>query len=103
MYIVCFYFSSNLQKTHKKHFFSITSYYTGPSIKWWEDTSYEAQKSNVLSNNIKNSENTSLKVYSRNLIYVAMYKSKYTVEASSTRNMDICVVEETKIINTSQK
>lgn len=58
---------------------------------------------NVLSNTTKDCENISLKVYSKKLIYIALYKFNYMAEASFTRNMDVCVVDKNKIINTSQK
>ena len=54
-------------------------------------------------NTTKNTKKISLKIHSKNFFYDALYMFKYMAEASSTRNMDICVVEKNEIINTSQK
>ena len=86
-------------RMHAIYLLSYTNYHIGPPIKWWEDIGYEAQGSNVLT---KTLTNIALKILAKNLTHV-LYRFETMAEASSTRNMDVCVVEENEIINTSQK
>ena len=102
-HMICSYLSSSIQITHPNYYFSTTNYHIGPSIKWWEDIGYKAQRSNVLTNTTKNLINISLKIFSKSFIHAALYMTKYMAEASSTTNMDVCVVEENEIMTTSQK
>ena len=89
--------------TSKKHSFSTTQYYRGPPIKWWEDMGCETQRSNVSLNTLEHLAHIALKNYSKNLLYDVFYRFTKMAETSSTKNMDVCVVEENEIINTSQK
>ena len=99
IHYLCFY----TPKKHIEHSFSTTQYHRGPPIKWWEDMGRETQKSNVFLNTIKHFAHTSLKFYPKNFLYDDLYRFTRMAEASSTKNMDVCVVEENEIINTSQK
>ena len=83
--------------------FSSTNYHIGPPIKWWEDIGREVQRSKTLLNTIKIAMEKSLQICSKNLIYDALHRFSNMAETSSTKNIDVCVVEENEIINSSQK
>ena len=71
----------------------------GPPIKWWEDIGYEGQRSNPSINTITKLEN----IYSKKFTYDALYMFRNIAEASFTKNMDVCMVEENEIMTNSQK
>ena len=82
------------------YFFSTTKYYLGPSIKWWGGIGYEVKRSNisVYATIIK------VKLFSKcHKSYDLIYRVENMDEASSTRNMEICVVDENEIITSSQE
>ena len=84
-------------------FLSKDKYQSGPSIKWWEGICLEKQRSNILENITNTYENIAVLCLSKkHTPYDVIYRTTMA-EASSTKNMDICVIDENEIINTSQK
>ena len=83
--------------------FSIINYHVGPPIKWWEDIGKETERSNTKFNITKNIKIISFSFHSKKFLYALLYRLIDMTEASSTKNMDLCVVEEDEIVNTSQK
>ena len=85
------------------HYFSSKNkYHLGPPIKWWGGICLKKQRSNTSQNATTCYGNAlvqscSKKQKSYDLIYRTM------AATSSTRNMDVCVVEENEVINNSQK
>ena len=98
MYDNCPYYN----RKHINHFFSKTNHHLGPPIKWWEDIGYEGQRSNLLLNTIHLTTILSKK-YNKKCTYDVLHRFQNMAEASSTKNMDVCVVEENEIMNNSQK
>ena len=96
---VCVY----LFRMHASYSFFIINYHVGLPIKWWEDINNETEMSNTKFNIIKNIKIISFSFHCENSLYIIIYRFIDIAEASSTRNMDICVVEEIEIVNTSQK
>ena len=94
-------YSNHYLPLKNHNFFLITNYYLGPPIKWWEGIGNEDQRRNTSINSIKYFENVVAKLSSENDIYAIILRSM--AEASSTKNMDVCIVDENKIINTSKK
>lgn len=85
----------------KQYCFPTTKYHSGPSIKWWERIGYDNQISNI---SIKSTKPNCKSYFRKALIsYVITHRLKYMVEGSSTRNINLCVVKENKVMNTSQK
>lgn len=86
------------------HFFSITKHHSGSPIKWWEGVCCETKRSNILICLLETFWNNIVERSSENAIsYAIIHRSKKMAEASSTRNLDVCIVEENEVINTSQK
>ena len=98
IYNVCFHL---FNKSHN-YSFSTTNYHSGPPIKWWEDVGYEIKRNNVMLKPTHELVNTSSKFYFEIRMYVS-YKFKLMAEASSTKNMDVCIVAENEITTNSQK
>ena len=97
------YFSSKPSNTHENYSTSTTNNHLGPPIKWWEDVGYGDKMSNDLSKTIHKHVNIfSSQPYAKNSIH-ALYMFKNMAETSTTRNMDVCVVAENGITNSSQK
>ena len=90
----------NLCLTH--YFFSKNKYHLGPPIKWWGGVCLKKQRSNTSRNATICYGNAFVQSCSKkHKSYDFMYR--IMAAASSTRNMDVCVVEENEIINNSQK
>lgn len=85
-----------------KHSFSTSNYHQGPPIKWWENIGYETKRKNVKLKPTYELVKFSSKPQSKNCIY-ALYRFNYMAEASSTKNMDVCIVAENEITNNPQK
>jgi hypothetical protein len=86
------------------HLFSQIKYQLGPSIKWWEGICFVKERSNTSVNAIKCYANVILQIFSKNqLSYVFIQRTKSMAEANSTKNMDVCVIDENEIITTFQK
>ena len=83
--------------------FFIINYHVGLPIKWWEDINNETEMNNTKLNITKNIKIISFSFHCKNSHYIIIYRFIDIAEVSSTKNMDICVVEETEIVNTSQK
>ena len=93
VHIYCFY-----------HFFSITKHHSGSPIKWWEGVCCETKRSNILICLLETFWNNIVERSSENAIsYAIIHRSKKMAEASSTQNLDVCIVEENEVINISQK
>ena len=82
--------------------FSTTNSKLGSPIKWWEEVGYETQRSNDMLNATHELGNIPSKCYSKISMH-ALYRFIHMAEASSTKNMDVCIVAENEITNTSQK
>ena len=86
------------------HFSSQNKYQLGSPIKWWEGICFKNKRSNVSVKAKKCYANVIVQIFSKKpLSYAFIQRTKTMAEASSTRNMDICVMGENEIINTSQK
>ena len=86
------------------HFSSQNKYQLGSPIKWWEGICFKNKRSNVSVKARKCYANVIVQIFSKKpLSYAFIQRTKTMAEASSTRNMDICVMGENEIINTSQK
>ena len=83
------------------YFFSINKYQLGSPIKWWEGTCFEIQRSNISTNATPTYGNI-MPLAKKHSSYM-IYRTKSMAEASSTRNLDVCVVNENVIVNSSQK
>ena len=85
------------------HYFSSKSkYHLGPPIKWWGGICLKKQRSDTSKNAIRCYGNVFVQSHSKeqkpdDFIYRTM------AAASSTRNLDVCMVEENEVINNSQK
>ena len=89
-------------RIYTNHFSPKTNYHLGPPIKWWEDIGYGGQRSNISINTI-HLATIFFKKYTKKHTYDAFHRFQSMAEASSTKNMDVCVVEENEITNNSQK
>jgi hypothetical protein len=96
------YLSNKPQNSHNKYSFSTTNHHLGPSIKWWEDVGDETKRNNDMLNASHKPVNIFSKLYSKNSMH-ALYRFKPMAEASSTKNMNVCIVVENEITNNSQK
>ena len=84
-------------RMHENHFSLQTNHHIGPPIKWWEDNGCEGQRSNPSINTITKLKHT----YSKKFTYDVLYSFSNMAETSSTKNMDVCVVEENEIMTNS--
>ena len=82
-------------------FFSKDKYPSGPSIKWWDGICLEKQRSNILENDTNTYENVVVLCLSKKYTPYDVIYMTAMAEASSTKNMDICVIDKNEIINTS--
>jgi hypothetical protein len=94
--------SNKPEKEHKKYSFYTTNYHLGPPIKWWEEVGNETQRSNDMLKAPHKLVNIFSKFYSKKPMHV-FYRFTHMAEASSTKNMDVCIVAENEITNSSQK
>ena len=99
---MCSPLSSNSQHLYNKHSFSTTNHHLGPPIKWWEGIGNETQMNNDMLNLTHEIVKISSKLYVKTFVH-AFYRFRHMAEASSTKNMDVCMVAENEITNIAQK
>ena len=85
------------------HFFSITKYPSGPPIKWWEGIGQEVERSNNQAYATLNVSQMLYLFFEKDEIFYFIHKFVKMAQTSSTRHMDVCIVDENEIITSSQK
>ena len=87
----------------KNHFFSTTKYPSGPPIKWWEGIGQEVERSNNLLYATLNVSKMLSLFSEKDEAFDFIHRFVKMAQTSSTRHMDVCIVDENEIITTSQK